>query len=62
MLEILLCVINVFTKYAWVKYLKDKKIKTVINAFIQIVNESNRKPNKLWVDQERDFYNKLIQE
>ena len=44
------------------KYLKDKKIKTVINAFIQIVNESNRKPNKLWVDQEREFYNKLIQE
>ena len=45
----LLCVIGVFTKYAWVKPLKDKKGKTVLNSFIEIVNESNRKPNKLWV-------------
>ena len=58
----LLCVIDVFTKYAWVKPLKDKKGKTVLNAFMEIVNESNRKPNKLWVDQGREFYNKLMQE
>ena len=58
----LLCVIDVFTKYAWVKPLKDKKGKTVLNAFIEIVNESNRKPNKLWVYQTKVFYNKLIQE
>ena len=45
----LLCVIGVFPKYAWVKPLKDKKGKTVLNSFIEIVNESNRKPNKLWV-------------
>ena len=49
----LLCVIDVFTKYAWVKPLKDKKGKTVLNAFIEIVNESNWKPNKLCVDQRR---------
>ena len=35
------------------KPLKDRRIKTVLNAFIKIVNESNRKPNKLWVDQGR---------
>ena len=58
----LLCVIDVFTKYAWVKKVKDKKGKTVLNAFIEIVNESNCKPNKLWVDQGREFYNKLVQE
>ena len=46
-----LCVIDVFTKYAWVKPLKHKKGKTILNAFIEIVNESNRKPNDLWVDQ-----------
>ena len=34
-----LCVIDVFTKYAWVKSLKDKKGKTVLNAFIEILNE-----------------------
>ena len=43
--------IDIFSKYAWVKPLKDKKGKTVLNAFIEIVNESNRKPNKLWVNQ-----------
>ena len=58
----LLCVIHVFTKCAWVKPLNDKKGETVLNAFNEIVNESNRKPNKLWVDQEREFYNKLMQE
>ena len=58
----LLCAIDVFIKYAWVKALKDKKDKTVVNAFIEIVNETNCKPNKLWVDQRREFYNKLMQE
>ena len=42
--------------------LKYKKGKTVLNAFIEIVNESYSKPNKLWVDQWREFYNKRIQE
>ena len=46
-IKYLLCVIDIFTKHAWVKPLKDKKGKTVLNAFIEIVNESNRKPNKL---------------
>ena len=58
----LLCVIDVFTKYAWVKPLKGKNGKTVLNGFIEIVNEFNRKPNKLWIDQGSKFYNKLMQE
>ena len=37
----LLCVINVFTKYAWVKPLiKDKKGRKLLNSFIEIVNVS----------------------
>ena len=44
------CVSDVFTKYAWVKPLKDKKSKTVLNAFIAIVNKSNHKKNQLGVD------------
>ena len=47
-----LCVTDIFTKYTWVKPLQNKKWKTVLNAFIKIVNESNRKPNKIWIDQE----------
>ena len=43
----LLCVIEVFTKYSWVKPLKNKKARTVLNGFIEIVNESKCKPNKL---------------
>ena len=47
----LLCVIDVFTKYGWVKPLKDKNSITVLDDFIEIVNEYNCKPNKSWVDQ-----------
>ena len=42
----LLCAIDVYTKNAWVKPLKDQKGKIVLNAFIEIINESNRKLNK----------------
>ena len=52
------CVIDVFTKYAWIKPLKEK---TVLNAFIQITNESYCKPNILWVEG-REFFNILVQE
>ena len=44
------------------KPLKDIKGKTVLNAFIEIVNESNRKPLKLYVDQGRELHKKLMQE
>ena len=42
--------------------MKDKIGKTVLNTFGEIANETNRKPNKLWVNQRREFYNELMQE
>ena len=42
--------------------MKDKIGKTVLNTFDEIANETNRKPNKLWVNQRREFYNELMQE
>ena len=39
----------------------DKSYKKVLDGFIIIVNESEAKSNKLWVDQKREFYNNLIQ-
>ena len=45
----LLCVIDVFTKYKWVKPLKNKKSKTDLHGFIEMINESKRKTNKLGV-------------
>ena len=53
--QYLLSITDTFIKYAWVKPLKDKKHKSVLNAFIRIVNESNRTPNKLWAEQEDSF-------
>ena len=54
----LLCVIDNFSKYAWVVRLKDKKGVSIINAFQKIFKESNRrKPNKMWVDKRSEFQN-----
>ena len=53
-----LCVIDIFSKYAWVIPLKDKKDITITNSFLKILGESNRKPNKLWIDKGSKFYNK----
>ena len=50
-----LCAVDVFTKYAWFKPLQTKNVKTFLNVLIEIVSESNREPNKLWVDQGRYF-------
>ena len=51
------CVIDIFSKYAWVVPLKDKKVITITNAFQKILDDSNRKPNKIWVDKGSEFYN-----
>ena len=53
----LLCVIDIFSKYAWVITLKDKKGITIANAFQKVLNKSDRKPNKLRVDKGSKFYN-----
>ena len=57
MITYILCVIDAFTKYAWIKPLKYKKAKTVLDGFMETANESKRKTNKLWVDQGRECKN-----
>ena len=59
-IKYLLCVIDVFSKYAWVVPLKDKKGITITNAFQSILISSKRKPNKIWVDQRSEFYNNFF--
>ena len=49
------CVIDIFSKYAWVVPLKDKIC--IVGAFQSILKQSNRKPNKIWVDKGSEFYN-----
>ena len=64
-----LCVIDIFSKYAWVVPLKDKKGISIVKAFQIILKQSiNRqrdkdtsakhlKPTKIWVDKGSGFYN-----
>ena len=52
----LLYVIDIFSKYAWVVPLKDKKANVVTNAFQKVLNKSGCKPNKK-VDKCSEFYN-----
>ena len=56
----LLCVIDLFSKYAWVVLLKDKKGVSIVNAFQAILKNSNRKPSKIWVDQGNEFTTKFL--
>ena len=59
-IKYLLCAIDLFRKYAFVVLLKDKKGISIINAFNKIIKQSNRKPNKIWVDQGGEFYNHVF--
>ena len=56
-IRFLLCVIDIFSKCAWVVPLKDKKGISIVKAFQSILKQSNRKPNKIWVDKGSEFYN-----
>ena len=53
----LFCVIDIFSKYARVFPIKDKKGVNILDAFQRILNNFNRKPNKIWVDKGNEFYN-----
>ena len=56
-----LCVIDIFSKDAWVVPLKDKKGVTITNAFQKILKEADRrKANKIWVDKRSEFYNNFF--
>ena len=56
-IRFLLRVIDIFSKYAWVVPLKDKKGISIVKAFQIILKQSNGKPNKIWVDKGSEFYN-----
>ena len=60
-IKYLLCAIDLFSKYAFVIPLKDKNGISIVNAFNEIIKQSNRKPNKIWVDQGGEFYNNVFE-
>ena len=64
-IEYLLYVNDLFSKYAWVVPIKDKKGTSIVNAFKKIIStelHSKRKTNKIWVDQGSEFYNKSFKD
>ena len=60
-IKYLLCAIDLYSKYAFFIPLKDKKGISIVNAFDKIIKQSNRKPNKIWVDQGEEFYNNVFE-
>ena len=60
-IKYLFCAIDLYSKYAFVIPLKDKKGISIVNAFNKIIKQSNRKPNKIWVDQGGEFYNNVFE-
>ena len=49
-----------YSKYAFVIPLNDKKGISIVNAFDKIIKKSKRKPNEIWVDQGSEFYNRVF--
>ena len=59
-IKYILCVIDLYSKYAFVIPLKDKKGISITNAFDKIIKQFKRKPNKLRVDQGSEFHNRVF--
>ena len=59
-IKYLLAVIDVLSKYGYLIPLKDKTGKSVASALKTIFKE--RKPEKMWVDKGKEFYNKDVKE
>ena len=52
----LLCVSDIYSKYAWVFPLKVKESIKLLLLFKKKLKESNRKRSKIWVDKGCEFY------
>ena len=60
-IKYLLCAIDLFSKYASVVLIKDKKGISIVNAFQKMISEG-QKPNKIWTDQGSEFYNNAFKD
>ena len=59
-MKYLLCVTDIFSRYSCVIPLKNKKGDTIVEGFKSILKNSDRKPNKIWVDHGKEFYSNQI--
>lgn len=58
----ILCVIDIFSRYAYTRPLHDKTGKEVAQALSDILKSSGVTPKRLQTDQGREFYNKEVQQ
>jgi len=58
----ILCIVDVFSRFAFAAPLKRKTAVDVFAALSYIVEVSGRKPKKLWVDEDKAFYNSLFKQ
>jgi hypothetical protein len=49
--------IDIFSRYAFSRPLKNKTATAVFDAFISIITELKRQPKSIWVDEGKEFYN-----
>ena len=56
----LLYVTDIYGKYAWVVPLKYKKGLTVTVARQKLLDKSNCRPNKLWINKDNKGYNRSM--
>ena len=56
-IKYLFCIIDLFSRYAWVIGLKNKIGESIVDGFKKILDSSGKKPNKIWVDHGSEFYN-----
>ena len=53
-------IIDNHTKYAWAIPLKDKSGKSTTTALKSLIEKTKRKPDKVWSDRGKEFYNKTF--
>ena len=53
-------IIDNYTKYAWAIPLKDKSGKSTTTALKSLIEKAKRKPDKIWSDRGKEFYNKTF--
>lgn len=54
----MLNIVDVFSRFAWSVPLQNKTATAVLSGFKTVLEESGRKPAKIWVDEGGEFYNK----
>src|SRR5690606_13835704 len=60
--KFILCIIDVFSKYAWCVPLKNKTGAMILKAVKDVITESKRSPEFIWCDKGSEFYNKQFQD